>query len=69
MANILVVDDDPLFLDMIQRALQRDPYYVFKAMDGKEALDELQDFCPDLIILDIFMPQKEGLETLVDIRS
>lgn len=69
MAAILVVEDDPQFIETVGKMLGRDQHAVVKVTDGEEALEALAGESFDLVVLDIIMPNKEGLETLVEIRE
>ncbi len=60
--KILIADDEPDILEIIQYNLQNEGYEVATAKNGNEALDEAKRFNPDLIILDIMMPGKNGIE-------
>ena len=57
---ILVVDDDPDLVEAISMKLESKNYRVAKAYDGIEAWDKIQEERPDLIILDVMMPRKDG---------
>lgn len=65
---ILAVDDSVIVLSRIENTLSND-YEVVTANSGVRALKYLKDKTPDLILLDIRMPQKDGIETLRDIRN
>ena len=68
MTRIFVIDDDSEIRDVLKDILARSGYEVMVAADGAEALT-LQKATPaDLIITDIIMPQKEGLETIMEYR-
>ena len=69
MHNILVVDDDKEIVKAIEIYLERENYQILKAYDGEEALKQLQENEIHLILLDIMMPKKDGIETLTDIRK
>ncbi len=69
MYNILVVDDDKEIVNAIEIYLSQEGYNVIKAYDGEEALKKLKENEIHLIILDIMMPNKDGLETLQEIRK
>lgn len=69
MYNILVVDDDKEIVKAIEIYLKRENYNVIKAYDGNEALQKLSEKQIHLIILDIMMPNKDGVETLSEIRK
>jgi DNA-binding response OmpR family regulator len=69
MIRILVVDDDFQMREMLGVILERKGYDVKTASDGKAAM-QLQSKKPfDIVITDIIMPEKEGLETISDLRS
>jgi len=61
---ILLVDDDPLIIRMYQNKLTADGYDVRTAQNGEEALAEVAKEKPALILLDVMMPQMNGVETL-----
>ncbi len=68
-ASILIVDDDPAALSMLDNWLTNDGYRVYTAMDGKEALEVFYGHDPDLVISDLIMPGMSGLELLQTLRS
>ena len=68
MARILVVDDDPDIRDMLRRMLETAGYEVLDAPDGEEALTLTEMSHPDAIITDVLMPEKDGLETILELR-
>ena len=59
-AKILIVDDDPVLVEATKAVLENKNYQVSAAYDGDEGLQKAQDEKPDLIILDIIMPTKDG---------
>lgn len=67
--RILVVDDDPDSLEIIAEALNWEGYQVRKSASGTLAKSILQNWIPDLIILDVNMPDLSGLELLKDLRQ
>ena len=69
MYNILVVDDDKEIVNAIEIYLKREGYNIIKAYNGNEALKKLEENEIHLIILDIMMPEKDGMETLQEIRK
>lgn len=69
MYNILVVDDDKEIVKAIEIYLGKENYKVYKAYDGEEALEQIKNNEIHLVILDIMMPKKDGLETLEEIRK
>lgn len=60
--KILVVDDERDIIELLEYNLQREGYKVLKAMTGEEALDLIERSLPDLIILDLMLPNLDGLE-------
>jgi two-component system response regulator MprA len=67
--RILVVDDEPAVRESLASSLAFEDYEVLTAMDGLEALDELDRAQPDLVILDVLMPRLDGLTTCRRLRS
>ncbi len=68
MGHILVVDDDAQMRDMISEALRLAGHDVEGACNGAEAMIRLEDNRFDLAIIDIVMPEKEGIETIREVR-
>ncbi|HFC97666.1 MAG TPA: sigma-54-dependent Fis family transcriptional regulator [Thermosulfurimonas dismutans] len=66
--SILIVDDDPGFREFLRLFLEKEGYRVSLARDGKEALSRLEEVNPDLILLDLRMPEMGGLEFLEHLR-
>ena len=69
MYNILVVDDDKEIVKAIEIYLKKEGYNILKAYNGEEALKRIEENEIHLIILDIMMPKKDGIETLKEIRK
>ena len=67
MEKVLCVDNDPSLLSLYQLELSDEGYEVILARDGKEALMKIEEESPDLAVLDVCMPAKDGIETLVAI--
>jgi CheY-like chemotaxis protein len=67
--RILIVDDEKQFRKMLRKTLEQGGYEVVEAADGNEAIDRHSEHSFDLIITDIIMPGKEGIETIIEIRS
>jgi len=67
--KILVIDDEPDFLEMIKLRLEANNYEVLTALNGKEGLEKVQQEKPDVVLLDILMPELDGLSVLRRIRS
>lgn len=69
MKKILIVDDEPNIVMSLEFAFQKQGYEVFIARDGSEALNIIHQNVPDVIILDIMMPQVDGYETIKQVRG
>lgn len=69
MARILIVDDDPISLKVLRSILQGAGHEVIEAGDGDEALALYRENPTDLVITDIFMPGKEGVETVRELKE
>ncbi len=69
MARILLVDDDELLRNVLALTLRKMGHVVIEARNGREALELSADGLPDLLITDLIMPEKEGLETITTIRQ
>ncbi|HEU5441569.1 MAG TPA: response regulator transcription factor [Ktedonobacterales bacterium] len=67
--TVLVVDDEPRLVDVVRLNLEVEGYRVLEASDGVEALARLNEDLPDLVILDVMMPEMDGFETLRRIRA
>ena len=67
--RVLVVDDEPRMIHFIRLNLEHDGYEVIEATSGTEALENLRDRMPDLILLDVMMPEMDGFETLQLLRE
>jgi CheY-like chemotaxis protein len=63
MPTILLVEDNPLSSDMLSRRLRRKGYEVLTAADGDEGIKLAQENIPDLILMDMSLPRKDGWET------
>ena len=67
--NMLVVEDDPSIRDMYKIVLANNRYTVEVADSAEEMYAKLKDFHPDVIFLDVMLPNKSGLEILKDLRT
>jgi DNA-binding response OmpR family regulator len=65
---VLVADDDPEIRTLITIQLARAGYSVLEAADGQQALDQVREHTPDLVILDVMMPTKNGWEVAKELR-
>jgi len=67
--KVLVVDDDPDILDAITTILSTQPYSIDTARDGIECVDKVRADVPDLIVLDLLMPKKDGFAVVRELRD
>ena len=68
-SNILIIDDDPDLLEILRQLLSAEQYNVSTASDGREALREMSRQTPDVVLLDLAMPELSGAATLKEIRK
>ena len=66
---ILIVEDEPILQEMYQQRFEQAGFKVITANDGEEGLEQTRKLKPDLILLDILMPKKNGLDLLKNIRQ
>ena len=66
--RILVVDDEQIVTEVIERYLQREGYEVKLAQDGEEALKIAGEWCPNLVVLDLMLPKINGLDVCCQLR-
>jgi CheY-like chemotaxis protein len=68
MPSILIIDDDDSLRDALRRTLHKEGYTIMGASEGGRGLKQLAGQSVDLILLDMFMPDKDGIETIIDLR-
>ena len=68
MPSILIIDDDDSLRDSLRRTLHKEGYAIVEASGGRRGLQHLQSQPVDLVLLDMFMPDKDGLETIGELR-
>jgi signal transduction histidine kinase/CheY-like chemotaxis protein len=68
-ASVLVVEDDPSIREMVRRSLQQEGWAVMEAENGKVALQRVSEKVPDLILLDLMMPEMDGFEFVTVLRT
>lgn len=68
-AKIITIDDEPAIRSLIRHALRKEQYKIFEAGNGDEGLKLIREKSPDLVLLDVVMPEMNGLDTLVAIRQ
>jgi CheY-like chemotaxis protein len=66
--KILLIDDDVMFREMLNRSLTQEGYSVTQAGDGLEAMALLREKDFDIVVTDMLMPDKQGYETIIDIK-
>lgn len=69
LANILIVDDDPDVREAVKIILETQPYELIFASNGEECLEQVKKNTPDIIILDLLMPKKDGFEVIKELRG
>ena len=69
MARILVVDDHPHIIRLVQRELEAEAHEVLAAATGEEALRMIREEQPALVVLDVMLPGKDGLDVLREVRA
>ncbi len=67
MKKILIIEDDNSFRNVLEQMLRKAGYEIQSAEDGNRALSICDNFLPDLVLTDIIMPDKEGLETIQEL--
>jgi two-component system chemotaxis response regulator CheY len=68
MPSILIIDDDDSVRDSLRRTLHKEGYTILEASEGKGGLKQLECSRADLVLLDMFMPDKDGPETIGELR-
>ena len=68
-SKVLIVDDEPNILMSLEFLLKKSGYKVFIARDGREALDIVEKELPDIILLDVMMPEVDGYEVCQKIKN
>ena len=69
MGRILVIDDEPRIRELLREILEQDGHKVTCAADGVEGMEQYRKEQHDLVITDVFMPEKSGLETILELRE
>jgi CheY-like chemotaxis protein len=68
MALVLVIDDDPQMRNTLRRILASAGHKVLEASNGRDGIALFQSHAPDVVVTDIIMPEKEGIETIIEMR-
>src|SRR3984957_2648566 len=69
MNSVLVIDDDPVIRSVVRRVLEKQGFEVSTAGDGQSGLSRFAELNPDLVMVDIVMPGKEGMATILELRE
>src|SRR5207248_10442336 len=69
MRRVLIVDDDPRVCETVDRYLAHAGYATASALDGRRALEQVRAFAPDLVVLDVMLPELDGLEICRTLRA
>lgn len=69
MSKILIIEDDPVFQQALGEFLRSEGFKVFSAVDGEEGIKKAQEESPDLILLDIILPKKNGYEVIAELKK
>ncbi len=68
-AKILLVDDEADIRDILRIALEQEGYEIYEAADGQEALDQVKQLKPDLVVLDLMLPKVDGYKVCQLLKS
>lgn len=69
MASILIIDDDNFIRNLVGTVLKKSGYTVFSAENGEKGVELAQKENPDLVLTDMLMPDKEGIQTICEIKE
>ena len=69
MAKLLIIDDDPELRQTMKQILEHDDHFIVEAQDGRQGVEQFENFSPDLIIVDIEMPNVDGLQAITQIKN
>ena len=67
--KILLIEDEEILIDLLEKKLIQEGYDVVVAEDGEKGLEKMRQSIPDLILLDIVMPKKDGMEVLEEMNK
>lgn len=67
--TVLVVDDEPKLVDLVRTIMEKEGYNVVEAANGYQAVQRVREDLPDVILLDVMMPEMDGFEALKEIRN
>src|SRR3989344_2186722 len=69
MKKVLIVEDEQLIGDLLQKKLRQEGYYASVAIDGEAALKQIREEKPDIVLLDIVLPRLNGFEVLSELKK
>jgi DNA-binding response OmpR family regulator len=69
LTKILIIDDEDLIRKMLRKVLEKNGYDVMEACDGSQGIKLFKEHVPDIVITDLIMPEKEGLETIRELKK
>ncbi|WP_320171962.1 response regulator [Maridesulfovibrio sp.] len=69
MKTILIVDDDPKMLDLLRHYLRDEQFNILSALDGEEGMELFESNTVDLVIIDIFMPNMDGIQAIMEVKQ
>jgi CheY-like chemotaxis protein len=67
--RILIADDEQLIADSLQMIVHKDDFEVTVAYDGKTAIEKARQFCPQIFLCDVMMPDMNGVEVAIEVRA
>jgi DNA-binding response OmpR family regulator len=67
--KILIVEDEKVLLDLLEKRMKKEGYDVAVAHDGEEGMEKIREYGPDLILLDIVMPKKDGMQVMEELSA
>lgn len=69
MKKVLLIEDEELIVNLLEKKIKKEGYEVFVARNGKEGLEKMQEVKPDLVLLDIVMPKMGGFEVMKAMKT
>ena len=69
MSKILIIEDDPVFQQTLSEFLRTDGFEVFSAVDGEEGIKLAREKSPNIVLLDIILPKKNGYEVIAELKK
>ncbi len=69
MKKVLIIEDEQILLTLLVRKLKEEGYEAMGAYDGEEGMKKVREFMPDLVLLDIVMPRKDGFTVMEEMQA